>query len=66
MINFDKENTPDPITLGLPPVSREGLIDCDEYSPNYQKPCNEGGEDGKEHLHSGSADTIMRRLARRC
>ncbi|KAF3053754.1 hypothetical protein E8E11_011950 [Didymella keratinophila] len=42
LINFDKENTPDPITLGLPPVSREGLIDCDEYSPNYQKPCNEG------------------------
>ncbi|KAJ8115022.1 hypothetical protein OPT61_g3233 [Boeremia exigua] len=33
---------PDPITWGLPPVSRDGLIDCDEYSPGYDKPCNEG------------------------
>ncbi|KAF3030309.1 hypothetical protein E8E12_000918 [Didymella heteroderae] len=42
LINFDKGNTPDPVTLGLPPVSRKSLIDCDEYSPNYQRPCNEG------------------------
>ncbi|KAI4609136.1 hypothetical protein J4E83_008777 [Alternaria metachromatica] len=27
-------------SLGLPPdVSREGLPNCDEYSPNYEKPC---------------------------
>ncbi|KAF2033438.1 beta-lactamase/transpeptidase-like protein [Setomelanomma holmii] len=25
--------------LGLPPVSRDGLLDCDEYSPDYEKPC---------------------------
>lgn len=31
-------------------MSREGLIDCDEYSPNYQKPCDEGGEDGNQIL----------------
>ncbi|KAF1979093.1 beta-lactamase/transpeptidase-like protein [Bimuria novae-zelandiae CBS 107.79] len=24
---------------GLPPISREGLITCDEYSEDYQKPC---------------------------
>lgn len=29
---------------GLPPVSREGLMTCDEYSDNYHKPCTaEGG-----------------------
>jgi len=30
----------DPSSLGLPPdVSREGLPNCDEYSPNYERPC---------------------------
>jgi len=29
--------------MGLPPVSREGLPDCDEYSPNYEKPCTANG-----------------------
>ncbi|KAF1944860.1 beta-lactamase family protein [Clathrospora elynae] len=29
----------DPNLLGLPPVSREGLPTCDEYSPNYETPC---------------------------
>jgi hypothetical protein len=36
---------PDPVDLGLPPVSRKGLIACDEYSHNYQKPCTVDGED---------------------
>jgi hypothetical protein len=34
----------DPLEVGLPPVSREGLVDCDEYSPNYEKPCTANGE----------------------
>ncbi|KAE8858979.1 hypothetical protein PTNB73_08459 [Pyrenophora teres f. teres] len=30
----------DPTEVGLPPdVSREGLPACDEYSPNYERPC---------------------------
>ncbi|KAH7073566.1 beta-lactamase/transpeptidase-like protein [Paraphoma chrysanthemicola] len=28
-----------PEEVGLPPVSRKGLLDCDEYSFNYEKPC---------------------------
>ncbi|KAJ4348028.1 uncharacterized protein N0V89_009400 [Didymosphaeria variabile] len=28
-----------PDDWGLPPVSREGLITCDEYSENYHEPC---------------------------
>ncbi|KAF2128978.1 beta-lactamase/transpeptidase-like protein [Dothidotthia symphoricarpi CBS 119687] len=36
LINLDEI---DPTMLGLPPVSRDGLIDCDEYSSNYDKPC---------------------------
>jgi hypothetical protein len=28
---------------GLPPVSREGLMTCDEYSDNYQEPCTASG-----------------------
>ncbi|KAF1926683.1 beta-lactamase/transpeptidase-like protein [Didymella exigua CBS 183.55] len=42
LLNFDKGGLPNPITWGLPPVSREGLIDCDEYSPNYGNVCDEG------------------------
>lgn len=34
----------DPGELGLPPVSREGLPECDEYSPNYEIPCTAAGE----------------------
>jgi hypothetical protein len=34
----------DPLEVGLPPVSREGLVDCDEYSPNYEKSCTANGE----------------------
>ena len=34
----------DPSSLGLPPdVSREGLPNCDEYSPNYETPCTAKG-----------------------
>ncbi|KAH7393075.1 beta-lactamase/transpeptidase-like protein [Pyrenochaeta sp. MPI-SDFR-AT-0127] len=39
LINADKQDGTDPINLGLPPVSRKGLIACDEYSPNYETPC---------------------------
>jgi hypothetical protein len=35
---------PEPVSYGLPPVSRDGLIACDEYSPNYETPCTAGGE----------------------
>lgn len=28
-----------PEDLGLPPVSRDGLPQCDEYSPDYKTPC---------------------------
>ena len=44
LINFEKWGVADPVTWGLPPVSRDGLIDCDEYSPDYEKACDEGGE----------------------
>jgi hypothetical protein len=33
-----------PEEVGLPPVSRKGLLDCDEYSFNYEKPCTAEGE----------------------
>ncbi|KAL5121524.1 hypothetical protein ACEQ8H_000596 [Pleosporales sp. CAS-2024a] len=42
IINFDQNgmgHLPNPRDVGLPPSSREGLLDCDEYSPNYEKPC---------------------------
>ncbi|KAH9874863.1 hypothetical protein J1614_004350, partial [Plenodomus biglobosus] len=29
----------DPVSIGLPPVSRDGLPQCDEYSSNYERPC---------------------------
>lgn len=45
MINFENWDVEDPVSWGLPPISREGLITCDEYSPNYEKACTEGGED---------------------
>ncbi|KAF1844541.1 beta-lactamase family protein [Cucurbitaria berberidis CBS 394.84] len=38
LINSDKWVL-DPQHLGLPPVSRKGLIKCAEYSPNYETPC---------------------------
>ncbi|KAH4102644.1 hypothetical protein HBI65_176280 [Parastagonospora nodorum] len=39
-INHNQNGLPDPLDIGLPPLSREGLIDCDEYSKNYEKPCH--------------------------
>ncbi|KAJ4982729.1 beta-lactamase [Stagonosporopsis vannaccii] len=42
VINFEKRGYPDPVTWGLPPVSRDNLIQCDEYSPAYKKACGEG------------------------
>ncbi|KAH6642816.1 beta-lactamase/transpeptidase-like protein [Boeremia exigua] len=41
-VNFEKLGMPDPVTWGLPPVSREDLVDCDEYSPGYKKVCHTG------------------------
>jgi hypothetical protein len=29
--------------MGLPPLSREGLLKCDEYGDNYEPPCGRGG-----------------------
>jgi hypothetical protein len=43
-MNFDQNDLPNPLDIGLPPLSREGLIDCDEYSPNYEKPCTARSE----------------------
>jgi hypothetical protein len=38
----------DPNLVGLPPnVSKEGLPECDEYSPNYERPCSAEGEEVK-------------------
>lgn len=56
LINNENLNMPDPITLGLPPMSRDGLIDCDEYSPNYEKPCTSYGE--RTELTKKSADLV--------
>jgi hypothetical protein len=44
LINSDKLGFPELVSYGLPPVSRDGLIACDEYSPNYETPCTAGGE----------------------
>jgi hypothetical protein len=42
----------DPNLVGLPPnASREGLPECDEYSPNYETLCNAEGE---YHLRGGT------------
>ena len=46
---------PDPIEIGLPPVSRKGLVHCDEFSPNYEQPCTVDGEDGAS-LRKAAAD----------
>jgi hypothetical protein len=32
-----------PEELGFPPVSRDGLPECDEYAPNYEPPCMAAG-----------------------
>jgi hypothetical protein len=32
-----------PEELGFPPVSRDGLPECDEYAPNYEPPCTVAG-----------------------
>ncbi|KAF2826388.1 beta-lactamase/transpeptidase-like protein [Ophiobolus disseminans] len=40
IINVGNSGLPDALELGLPLLSRKGLVDCDEYSPNYEKPCN--------------------------
>ncbi|KAF2688546.1 beta-lactamase/transpeptidase-like protein [Lentithecium fluviatile CBS 122367] len=37
MINAPSGLTPE--DYGLPPVSRKGLLECDEYSPDYEKAC---------------------------
>ncbi|KAG9195766.1 hypothetical protein G6011_00887 [Alternaria panax] len=34
----------DPSLLGLPPMSRQGLPHCDEYTPNYETPCTAKGQ----------------------
>jgi hypothetical protein len=49
-INFDQNDLPNPLDLGLPPLSREGLIDCDGYSPDYEKPCTAKREAGQAWL----------------
>lgn len=52
MINFEKRGVADPVTWGLPPLSRDDLpLDCDEYSPNYEKVCYESGEDDESHTN---------------
>ncbi|KAF2855333.1 beta-lactamase/transpeptidase-like protein [Plenodomus tracheiphilus IPT5] len=40
----------DPVSVGLPPMTREGLPKCDEYSPNYNTPCT-----AKDLLHDISS-----------
>ena len=32
-----------PEELGFPPVSRDGLLECDEYAPNHEPPCMAAG-----------------------
>lgn len=45
----------DPVKWGLPAVSRDELpLDCDEYSPNYEKVCHESGEDDNSHTRGES------------
>ncbi|CAI6333972.1 unnamed protein product [Periconia digitata] len=39
LINADANSLWKPEDLGLPPVSREGLLQCHEYSPNFKTPC---------------------------
>lgn len=51
LINVDKWHTNDPVQLGLPPISRKGLIACDEYSPNYETPCTAQGETHGSFAH---------------
>ncbi|UPX18163.1 uncharacterized protein EKO05_0008473 [Ascochyta rabiei] len=41
LINFEKWGVEDPVNWGLPPVSRQGLCICGEFSPNYKKICTE-------------------------
>ncbi|KAF2266120.1 beta-lactamase family protein [Lojkania enalia] len=43
LINQLSEFPYTPVDLGFPPVSREGLPECDEYAPNYIPPCDEHG-----------------------
>jgi CubicO group peptidase (beta-lactamase class C family) len=41
----------DPTSVGLPPnISRDGLPECDEYSPNYETPCSAEGARAKPQL----------------
>ena len=49
-MNVGNSGLPDPLDVGLPPMSRKGLIDCDEYSPNYEKACGADGEDGAQFV----------------
>ncbi|KAF2797455.1 beta-lactamase/transpeptidase-like protein [Melanomma pulvis-pyrius CBS 109.77] len=41
IINSDKLSPYAPEQFGFPPVSRDGLIECDEYAPNYKPSCGE-------------------------
>ena len=44
MFNFEKWGLEDPVSWGMPPIPRDRLITCDEYSSNYKRPCTERGE----------------------
>ena len=47
-----------PEELGLPPASKDGLLECDEYAPNYKPACGRAGM-GAAHTLQRMANSVM-------
>ncbi|PVH98034.1 beta-lactamase family protein [Periconia macrospinosa] len=41
LLNSQMDSTWKPEDLGLPPISRDGLLECDEYSQDFKIPCTD-------------------------